>query len=310
MKAFRYATTLFIGLVILVFLVLGCTTEQTSYNNDKLVQEQTKSRVIPIESIEIPKDQLKNQGQVEQAWRVNEDIVLLEQVWHQDYDYYLLDNQTGHMEWIVPFIENARLDTIADKTIQFIAKGGGDCGDFEFPYRLIFNLDEKNLTREALFLQRGVVFGTITWEQALTKIEPGEAKVKLVFKVKEGQVLAGGLRRPLSVVNYEDDKLVVRIYNVTGESFEQVVDNSSLIEKVTCVALSQDTAIDNLDLLKEDFPYGGGQKDRFNLQYPSVRLEIVLNEKAAYQIKKTLSENSGDPGQTYEIIFRPILPAS
>jgi len=43
-----------------------------------------------------------------------------------------------------------------------------------------------------------VVFGTITWEQALTKVEPGEEKVELVFKVKEGQVLAGGLRRPFS----------------------------------------------------------------------------------------------------------------
>ncbi len=130
-----------------------------------------------------------------------------------------------------------------------------------------------------------------------------------MFKVKEGQVLAGGLRRPLSVVDYQDDKLVVRIYNVTGESFEQVVDNS-LINKVTCVALGEDTAVDNLDLLQAEFPYGGGLEDLFNLPYPSVRLEIILNEKAAYQIKNTLSANSDDPGQTYEIIFRPVAPAS
>ncbi len=151
LKKLLHTISLILVLIAVSFAGLGCANDKTAPKNE----QQTESRVVQVESIDIPEGQLENRGDIQKAWRVNENLVLLEQVWHQDYNYYLLDSRTGDMDWIVPFIENARMNTITDETIQFIAKGGGDCGDFVFPYCLSFSLDAGKLAREPLFFAAG-----------------------------------------------------------------------------------------------------------------------------------------------------------
>lgn len=293
LKTLRHTLSLIVVLIVVSFAVLGCANEKTA---------PEKSRVVPVEDIDIPVDQLKHQGDVQKAWRVNEDLVLLEQVWHQDYNYYLLDSRTGNMEWIVTSIENARMDTITDEIIQFIAKGGSDSGNFEFPYRLLYDPVKGELNRESVFLQQDVVFGQETRDLVLTGAKAAEGQVTVDFRAADGQVLADGLKIPFTIADYEVNKLTLRIYNVTMGSYKQVLENDPLVEEINCTPLSDDEPVGYAKLLKKDFPYGGNMSENFELKAPSVLLEIKFKKAVEYNIQTATAENTA----THTINVKPV----
>ncbi|RJX17738.1 MAG: hypothetical protein C4570_07735 [Ammonifex sp.] len=100
--------------------------------------------------------------------------------------------------WIIGFIENAKFEGVEDGKIVFVAKGDGDCGDFSFPYRLVYDPESGvPARREALFIPagQGVAFGTAgAWQQVLLLVEPRHTELAFGFKPQKGQVLAGATR--------------------------------------------------------------------------------------------------------------------
>lgn len=275
---------IYLFLVVVLSLALaGCTG---GGQDPPVTETGGKDDLAWLEELNIPKEQFNNQGEIEQAWRVNEDLVLLQNVWGTDYDYYLFNRINSEVKWIVSYIENARLDEIANGKLYFLAKGGDDCGNFGFPYGLTYDLGTGELTRSDQYLSRGVVFGGGSWELLLDNVEAGDNSIVLELKVAEGQMLAGSLRNPVTSVNYTDHGLSMRIYNVTSSGDINVqIPKDSLVQNISCQPLGADVAVDNIDLFKESFPYGGGLDNNPDLQVPSVRLDLKMSGQLVYNIK-------------------------
>lgn len=286
MRRFIY---LFLVLVLSIALA-GCTRG----GQDPPATGNGGNDLAWLEELNIPtKDQFNNQGEIEQAWRVNEDLVLLQNVWGTDYDYYLFNRINSEVKLIVSYIENARLDEIANGKLYFLAKGGDDCGNYEFPYGLTYDLGTGELTRSDQYLSRGVVFGGGSWELLLDNVEAGINSIVLELKVAEGQMLAGSLRNPVTSVNYTDNGLSMRIYNVTSGDINVQIPEGSFVQSISCQPLGVGVAVDNIDMFKESFPYGGGLENNPDLRVPSVRIDLkLLGSKPAYNIK-TITDDQG-----------------
>lgn len=274
--------------VVLSIALTGCTRG----GQDPPAPETGGNDLAWLEELNIPKDKLKEQGEIEQAWEVNEDLVLLQQVWGPDYDYYLFSRNTDEVKWIVSFIENARLEKIMADKLFFLAKGGSDCGNFEFPYGLTYDLGTGELIRSDQYLSRGVVFGIGSWEWLLDKVEAGDNSIVLELKVAEGQMLAGSFRIPKTSVNYTEDGLSMRIYNATSDNMNVPVPEGSLVQSISCTPLGADVAVDNIDIFKESFPCGGGLENNPDLRVASVRLDLKLSGQPVYNIK-TIPDDQG-----------------
>lgn len=241
-------------------------------------------------------------GEIRRLWRVGENYILLENVWHRDYDYWLGNTSTGQKDWIIPFTENARVEKIEDQEIVFVAKGGGDGGDYDFPYLLRYDLKNKELSSEQIYLQREVTFGTLGWDLLLQDVHLQDEAVILNLKVAPGQVLAGGFRKPLTIVGYQDNLISIRIYSVTpAQSNKQALEPTHpLIKKVEWKALPPDKPVENPALLQMDFPYGALLKN-INFNRPSIEVKIYTKEKVAYNISTNVEDNH----LTYTVKFKP-----
>lgn len=281
--------------------LVGCATNG---QNPPARDTGVNGQLAWLEELNIPKDKFKDLGEVEQAWKLNEDLILLEHIWHMDWDYYLFNRTTGEVNWIVPFIENARLEKIADNKLFFLAKGGSDCGNYEFPYRLTYDISSGELARSDLYLQRDVVFGTLSWDMVLGKVEAKDNSCIVEFNVAEGQVLAGGLRIPLTSVSYNDGRLSMRVYNVTADKAEISNPGNYPVEAINIAPIAAGAPVDNISLFKDKFPYGGELQGDIDLQVPSVRLDMKLRDNVAYNIGFI----TGDQGLTmkYIVSFKPV----
>ncbi len=244
-------------------------------------------------------------GEIKRLWRVGDNYILLENVWYRDYDYWLCNTYTGQKNWIVSFIENARVEKIDDNEIIFIAKGGGDTGDYDFPYLLRYNLEEKELSRTQMYLQRDVAFGAVSsWSLLLEKVSLQGEDIILNLKVAPDQILAGGFKKPLTIVDYQRDSISMRIYGVTSKKYDnQVIEpDHHLIKKVEWRALSPDEPVKNPELLQMDFPYGAALEN-INFNRPSIEVKIYTPEKVAYNVSTKIE----DDNLIYTIKFNPPL---
>lgn len=114
-----------------------------------------------------------------------------------DYSYYLCDAETGEKDLIVDFMENARFKEARNNELVFVAKGGGDCGGYSFPYLLRYDVENKKLSREELYLTRSVAFGASgAWEHVFKGVSLKDGAFAMELAVAPGQVLAGGHKRP------------------------------------------------------------------------------------------------------------------
>lgn len=292
-------------LVALLGLALvGCAT---SGQNPPAPDPDLNRRLAWLEELNIPEDKFKDLGEIEQAWELNDDLILVKHVWNKDWDYYLFNRNTGEINLIVYCIENARLEKFADNKLFFLAKGGSDCGNYEFPYRLTYDIGSGELTRSNLYLQRDVVFGTLSWDMVLGEVEAKDNSLSVEFNVAEGQVLAGGLRIPLTSLSYNDQGLSMRVYNATVDKTEVSNPEGCAVEEISIEPIAADAPIDNISLFKEKFPYGGEWQGEIDLQVPSVRLDMKLRDKVAYNID-FITE---DQGMTlkYIVSFKPVEQA-
>jgi len=242
-------------------------------------------------------------GEIKRLWKVGDNYILLENVWYRDYDYWLCNTYTGQKDWIVSFIENARVEKIEDNEIVFIAKGGGDTGDYDFSYLLRYNLEEKELSRTQMYLQRDVAFGTPgPWSLLLEKVSLQGEDIILNLKVAPDQILAGGFKKPLTIVDYQRDSISMRIYGVTTKKYDnQVIEpDHHLIKKVEWRALSPDEPVKNPELLQMDFPYGAALEN-INFNRPSIEVKIYATEKIAYNVSTKIE----DDNLIYTIKFNP-----
>ena len=227
------------------------------------------------------------EGQIERVWRVDSDFLLLEYVRSMDYVYYLCDINLQEKNHIIGFIENARLEEIKGKKIVFIGKGGGDTGNYRFPYVLRYDISNDELSEEKLYLQRDVVFGAFgAWEHILKDVKLDNEELSVQVEVAEDQVLAGGHKTPFTVVSTKDNIISIRIYGIASSMMEEgllQVDHK-LIEKIEWKKLSSEEPVDNVALLKEDFPYGAGLEN-MEIDEPSLLVEIYCHSKPQFNIE-------------------------
>ncbi len=233
-------------------------------------------------------------GEVKKLWRVGERCFLLEHVWNMDYSYFLCDAETDEKDLIVGFLESARLKEAGDDELVFVAKGGGDCGDYSFPYLLRYDVENKKLSREELYLTRSVAFGASgAWEHVFKGVSFKDGAVALELAVAPEQVLAGGHKRPFTVVDRRHDGLTVRIYGVRcpKSSEGELKPDHPLIERISWRALPAQEPVANEDLLKEDFPYGAALKSTAAIQGPSLLVEIDTKGEPVYNIDTSSTPN-------------------
>lgn len=242
-------------------------------------------------------------GEIKRIWKIGDNQVLLEHVWAMDYDYYLGNLSTGQKDRIVSFVENARVEKAGDREITFIAKGGSDCGNYTFPYLLRYDLKNKEMSTEQMYLQRDVTFGTSgAWAHLLKEVSVQEGWGVLVdLEVAPDQILAGGHKTPLTVVNYHDNLISLRIYGVTcsktGDNVLKPAD--PVIERIEWEALPADEPVENPALLQMDFPYGAALKST-DIHEPSVVVKIFTREEVAYNI----ATRTMNTALTYAVKFK------
>ncbi len=231
-------------------------------------------------------------GRIESLWRVDKSLILLQYVCGMDYEFYLCDSVSGEKERIVGLIENARLEEISRSEIIFTAKGGDDTGNYRFPYRLRYDTGSGELSREQLYLQRDVAFGAPwSWEHVLKEVGLDDDGFTLSLVVHEEQVLAGGHKTPFTVVSTGDNLISMRIYGVvSSETTESYLEpDHPVIERIEWKELPEKEPVDNLPLLKSDFPYGAAWD---NVQYnePSLLVDIYCRNNPAFSIDTTAGD--------------------
>lgn len=295
--------------VLLSMAVCGCdpgsTTSGVQPGGGTVRSELTG---IPDEKLPFPRGQLK------QVWEIDERYLLVEQESNQDNSFFLCDRSTGEVRCIVGFIENAEFEGAKDGKLTFLAKGDGDCGDFSFPYRLVYDLGSGKLPwREPLFLpvRQGVAFGsTGAWKQELCGLRPAGSEFVFEFKPRTGQVLAGGHRKPLTTVNFKasSGELVFRFYNV--EPAPGLVQGRGIpvpghvfVKEYRIETLTAGQDPDDPALFTRGFPYGLNLRDISKLKgLTSVRVSLKVDGNPLYSIVSPVYYRDGTMESTLKHI--------
>ena len=255
-----------------------------------------------LNDLSIPADELEGQGEIWQAWQLNNHLILLKQVHQLESSFYLFHADSGKLLLIVPPKENACLEKVAGEKLFFIVKDVDENGDQGFPHRLAFDLATYKTAREQeVFIRRDAVFGGMGSPLlTLNGIYPRGDDVVLDFAYAKGEALTG--IRPLTVADYSGRKLSVRIYNATApEGALPATVEDSLVGRISCTDLSPLFPLDKMPLFRGGFPYGTGWRGEIDFERPSIRVEMSLKEKASYHVKTVLRAT----GLVYVIEFRP-----
>lgn len=194
------------------------------------------------------------------------------------------------------------VEKVGDKEIVFIAKGGDDCGNYTFPYLLRYDLEDKKMSQEQMFLRRDVTFGTsAAWAHLLKEVRVWDGWVFVDLEVAPDQVLAGGHKIPLTVVGYQGNLITMRIYGVTcSNTGSKVLEPADpVVKRIEWEALPADEPVENPALLQTDFPYGAALKS-VDLNEPSIVVKIYTKEEVAYNIATRLMNNDF----TYAVTFK------
>lgn len=169
-------------------------------------------------------------GQAGEIRSIGDDYILIEKVYSlSEHDYYLDHPFFDKTRHIVGFIETAKFNEYIDGELIFNARGGSDTGNFQFPYRLIYNTGTEGLRSEDLFLplneQEQVSFGKkVSWKRILTKFQIEEPDINFDFKPAPGAVLAGGRSFPHTTVQYNEklNELIFTFFNVElADTFQE-----------------------------------------------------------------------------------------
>lgn len=284
-----FAALILIGMIVVV-TCSGNPADVLEGEKNKDISQNIQQDVLPKtinpSNLNIHAEKFQTEGNINEAWQINERLILIKHTLNRDYNYYLYDLDTEELKWIIPFTEHAQFEKIAyDGKLIFVAKNDFDCGNYTFPRRLIYNLETNELTDEEMFLQRDVVFGTLGWQYILDDIKIKTEKLILGFDIAEGQVLAGGIRWPLTSVNYMDEKIKIRIYNIIGEAITKTYPEHPIISRISCIPLSSDVPADNVQLFMGDFPYGQCIEEEYlNFNVPSILLELELKKKVSFKV--------------------------
>ena len=193
---------------VMIFLLMGCggLADLESVNNGEATPDLVDVLLpFPVE-------------EVTQNWDVGEGVVLIERVVNRDRWFYLHGWRKDEALCIIFPEDSAVFLGREEDKLVFIGRGGYDTANYDFPYRLSFQLDTGSLAREEIYLPltRSVAFGKIGWQQDLVGLEVGEKEVVFDFFPRQGEVLAGGQNYPLTTINYleESGELVLRFFNV------------------------------------------------------------------------------------------------
>ncbi|MHB1041522.1 MAG: TolB family protein [Eubacteriales bacterium] len=216
--------------------------------------------------------------QVREIKSVGDNFILIERGTSSDHNYYLDHPSFKEIKNIVGFIETAKFQEYKDGELIFTARGGSDTGNFQFPYKLIYNPNTEELTREDLFLalneQEQISFGKQSWKQILTNFKIQDPFFAFDFRPAAGEFLAGGRRLPHTTVQYDkkSNDLVFSFLNVelADTLKEKIIIKSPGLKYVKEVRLEQ--------LL------GRPDDDLNPTQLPMVRVRVKLTGKPLYNV--------------------------
>lgn len=231
--------------------------------------------------------------QVVMTWRVGDNTVLIERLQGYDHGFYLDDSVRGKNNLIVSPLENAKYEGSEKGEISFIAVGGGDTGNIQFPYRLIYNLDSGELNKGNVFFppDRQVSFGKGIWKQVLTGYAFDKNTVSFDFKPAVGETLAGGHTLPFTATTYNKDsnELTLTFHNVqlsamSGKKKVITTPDSQYVSQITFEVSS------------------GHQFDaKENPEEPVVRARLMLKDSPLYNAAVSYA------GTDYEDIIRCVV---
>jgi len=274
-------------------LLVGCAGLPGRDDSRGSIYEDVGTKLTSLDpaGLDIPRDKLWIEGDVTHAWVVREGLALVRQTRGIDYIYYLFDQNTKDMWFIVSLVEHAQpREVTADGKLTFVGKNDGDCGSFQFPQLLIYDISNRDLSYQELYLARDVVFGMCSWQYSLGDLRVNQGKIVLDLNLVPGQMLAGGARWPFTIISHSDDRISLRIYSITSEAFARTLTGHPYVSEVKCRPLPMDTPVENTALLTEDFPYGHcvseERLDDFvqSLKVPSVLLELQLKRKVGFHV--------------------------
>lgn len=221
-------------------------------------------------------------GQTGGIRSIGDDYILIEKVYSvSEHDYYLDHPSFDKTRNIVGFIETAKFSEYKDGELIFTARGGSDTGNFQFPYRLIYNPGTEGLRSEDLFLplneQEQVSFGKHSWKRILTNFQIEEPDINFDFKPAPGAVLAGGRSLPHTTVQYNEklNELVFTFFNVElADTFKE-----NRLYQSPGLKYAKEFSFEQIsDHL------GGNQSGP---QAPMVRIRIALEGKPLYNARTT-----------------------
>ena len=87
----------------------------------------------------------------------------------------------------------------------------------------------KELSRTQMYLQRDVAFGAVSsWSLLLEKVSLQGEDIILNLKVAPDQILAGGFKKPLTIVDYQRDSISMRIYGVTRNTIIRLLNLTTI----------------------------------------------------------------------------------
>ena len=259
----------------LLILLVGCVGPNNSKNiNNGEIMSDLSEIMLPFP-----------QEEVSRSWDVGDGTILIERAVNRDIWFYLSGWHKDDPICIIFPDESAIFLSREKESLFFLARGGYDTANYDFPYRLTFGLDTGNLEREAIYLPltQAVAFGKGSWKQDLVGLEIDNYKVIFDFIPREGEVLAGGQNRPLTTVNYLEDfgELVLRFYNVQDKLSNREGSQAqvSIMEQP-----GQELARLDSTLLGKGFPYGLFITDLSHVGDIVTEVRLEVNEAEGYRV--------------------------
>jgi Tol biopolymer transport system component len=229
--------------------------------------------------------------QAVKTWSVGDRDILIERAQNHDHSFYLDDSARGENRLIVNPLENAQYEGAGDGKITFLAVDGGDTGNVQFPYRLIYNLHSGDLSKEDVFFppEKQVSFGKGTWKQVLAGYASDKSTVSFDFKPALGETLAGGNALPYTAASYNKDshELTLTFHNVqlpamSGNKKVITTPDSQYVRQIT-LEISSGHQFDAQD----------------NPEEPVVSARLALKDSVLYNAAATYAGGTG-----YETITR------
>ncbi len=235
-----------------------------------------------------------------QYWDLDEARTLIEWVDGGVRAYYLYDGAAGELNIIVGIAENALFECINGKNLLFIARGGDETGNFDFPYSLCYQLTTGEITREKLRLpiNTPTAFGKGT-RQVLQDLYFEGPYVVFEFAPDPETIMAGGSSFPMTTIRQHGaaDTLILRFYSVSAANIPERVEPAAGNGPYGLVSVRERPVNDFLEedrlLLQSGFPYGLLLPQDRVFEGTGVEVKIDLSGAGTYTIETVYAEKDG-----------------